>query len=81
MEKLVEVEFLDIEENEEYCTLIENVIRQCFLVENLEKTNFYVSITLTTSENIRKYNKQIIKKEKENRQIQGFYHKIYDSYY
>ena len=65
MEKLVEVEFLDIEENKEYCALIENVIRQCFLVENLEKTNFYVSITLTTSENIRKYNKQYRNIDKE----------------
>lgn len=58
MGKLVEIEFLDIEDNEEFSNLIEKVIKKCFSVENINEENFYVSVTLTTSENIRKYNKE-----------------------
>ena len=67
MEKLVEVEFLDIEENLNLVNKSnsENEKSDNEEKEKLEKTNFYVSITLTTSENIRKYNKQYRNIDKE----------------
>lgn len=65
MRKLAEVEFLDIEENNEYESLIQTVLEKCFEVENLLKTKLYVSVILTTKENIRKYNKEYRNIDKE----------------
>ena len=65
MNRIAEIEFLEIEEKEEYIELIEKVLEKCFSVENLDKTKFYVSVTLTTSENIRKYNKEYRNIDKE----------------
>ena len=53
---VTQIEFLDIEENEEYCKLIEKVASKCFEVENLGKKNLYLSVILTNPENIRKTN-------------------------
>ena len=55
---LVQVEFLDIQENKEYYELIKKVINKCFEVEDLVKKNLYVSIILTNPENIKKANKK-----------------------
>ena len=57
MEKVVEIEFLDIEENIKYTDFIEKIISKCFEIENLQKTKLYISITLTNPENIRRINK------------------------
>lgn len=57
MEKFVEIEFLDIEENKEYENLIENVINKCFEIEALDSTKMYISITLTNPKNIKRLNK------------------------
>lgn len=57
MEKYTEIEFLDIEENEEYKELILNVVRECFKTEHLENANMYLNVILTNPENIRKANK------------------------
>ena len=65
MRKLSEINFLEIEENEEYSSLIEQVLKKCFETENLENTKFYVSVTLTTPENIRRYNKNYRNIDKE----------------
>ena len=35
MKELVQIEFLDIEENEEYSKIIEKVIHKCFEEENM----------------------------------------------
>lgn len=51
-----EIKYLSIEQNVEFENLINNVINKCFEIENLK--NLYVSITLTTPENIQKINKQ-----------------------
>lgn len=51
-----EIEFLDIQENEEYKNLVNLVLNKCFEKE-IKNPNLYISITLTNSENIRKYNK------------------------
>lgn len=58
MQSLTEINFLDLEENENYTKLIEKVIDKCFEEENLKELNIYMSITLTTPEQIHKLNKE-----------------------
>ena len=65
MKKLAEIEFLDVEENKEYEKLIQKVLNKCFEVENMLDTRLYVSVTLTTPANIKKYNKEYRKIDKE----------------
>ena len=65
MKKLAEIEFLDVEENKEYEKLIQKVLNKCFEVENMLDTKLYVSVTLTTPANIKKYNKEYRKIDKE----------------
>ena len=55
--EITQIEFLDIKENEEIKKLIEKVASKCFEIENLENKNLYLSVILTTSENIRVTNK------------------------
>lgn len=65
MNQIVQVEYLDIEENKEYEELIKKVINQCFLEENLLDTNLYISVTLTTPQNIKEKNKEYRNIDKE----------------
>lgn len=65
MKGIVQVEFLDIEENIEYNNIINKVVNQCFVEEKLENTKLYISITLTTPENIRKINREYRNIDKE----------------
>lgn len=58
MDNIVEINFLDIEEDSKYIEEINKVIEKCFEEENLKSLNLYVSIVLTNPENIRKFNKQ-----------------------
>ena len=58
MQSIVEVSFLDLEENKEYIRLIEKVIDKCFEEENLKNLNIYMSITLTVPKQIHKLNKE-----------------------
>ena len=58
MKELVQIEFLDIEENEEYSKIIEKVIHKCFEEENLLKTKLYMSIILTTPDKIQEMNNE-----------------------
>lgn len=62
---LYEIQYLDVAENKEYEQIISKVVEECFKVENLLDSNLYISITLTTPENIRKYNKQYRNIDKE----------------
>lgn len=61
MENL-EIQYQDIERNKTYETIIKQVIDKCFETENLK--NLYISITLTTPENIRKINNKYRKIDK-----------------
>lgn len=65
MKEIAQIEFLDIEENNEYKELINTVINKCFEEENLKNTNLYISITLTTPRNIRNINKEYRNIDKE----------------
>lgn len=62
---MVQIEYLDIEEQKENEKLIEKVIKQCFIEEKLENTNLYIAITLTNPENIQKLNKEYRNIDKE----------------
>lgn len=53
-----EIIFDGVEENEDYILLIKRVINKCFEEENINSKKIYISITLTTSENIRMMNKK-----------------------
>ena len=65
MEKFAQVEFIDIEEKEEYKKLIEKVVDTCFKEENLIYTNLYLNVILTNPENIRIANKEYRNIDKE----------------
>lgn len=58
MSKVAEVLFLDIEEKKELVDFAENVLKECFKEEKIEKLNFYLSVTLTNPEQIHKLNKE-----------------------
>ena len=60
-----EIQYFDIQENKEYEEIIKKVVEECFKVEGLKNSKLYISITLTTSENIRKYNKKYRNIDKE----------------
>ena len=65
MDKFSEVNFIDIEENENYLELIEKVIGQAFSIEKIDKLNLYINVILTNPENIRKINKEYRNIDKE----------------
>ncbi len=60
-----EINFLDIEEKQEYIEIIENVIKECFIEENMTNSNLYISITLTDPKNIKEINKKYRNIDKE----------------
>lgn len=56
--KIYDIEYLDIEENNEYEKIVDKVLSKCFEVENLLSSNLYIGIMFTNPENIRKINKE-----------------------
>ncbi len=62
---VAEINFLDIEENQEYVDIINKVLKKCFEEENLNDKNLYVNIVLTNPSNIRKMNKEYRNIDKE----------------
>lgn len=63
--EIAEINFLDIEENNEYIEIVRKVIKKCFEVEALEEKNLYINIVLTDPRNIRKMNKEYRNIDKE----------------
>lgn len=55
--KIVDINFLDILEQDDYKELINNVLTKAFEEEGLNKINMYVNIILTNPSNIRNTNK------------------------
>lgn len=63
--ELAEIEFVDIEKNEE-CEKIANVVlKKCFEKENMLASNMYINIILTNPENIREINSKYRNIDKE----------------
>ena len=56
MEKLYEVQYEGIEEDERYEIIAEKVINECFKTEDLINSHLYISITFTTPEKIKELN-------------------------
>ena len=65
MDKHYEINYIDIEENLEYEKIIKKVLDQCYKTENLNDSNLYINIVLTTPENIKQINKQYRNIDKE----------------
>lgn len=55
---MYEIIYQDIEEKKEYEEVIKKVLTTCFKEEKIEDSNLYITITLTTPEQIRQINKQ-----------------------
>ena len=64
MQNKAEIEFLDLEENIEYVDIVNKVINKCFEIE-IKNPKIYISIILTTPQNIRKYNNEYRNIDKE----------------
>lgn len=62
---MYEIIYEDIEEKKEYEEAISKVLEQCFKEEKIEDSKLYITITLTTPENIRKVNKEFRNIDKE----------------
>ena len=58
MHKIVETYFLDITEDENLQKFIDNILKTCFKKENIYDLNFYMTVTLTTPEQIHILNKK-----------------------
>ena len=65
MKDCVQIEFWDIEENEDYKNIIEKVVKTCFEEEKLLNTNLYLNVILTNPETIRETNKKYREIDKE----------------
>lgn len=64
MNQIADINYEEIEKNEEYEELIKEITEQCFKEEKLDKTDLYLSITLSNEEYIHKINKETRKVDK-----------------
>lgn len=55
---ILEINYLDVEENEEDEKIIKKVLNKCFEEEKLKDKNLYVNVVLTNSKNIQVINKE-----------------------
>ncbi len=55
---ILEINYLDVEENEEDEKIIKKVLNKCFEEEKLKDKNLYVNVVLTDSKNIQVINKE-----------------------
>ena len=58
MNLVTQIVWKDIEVVESYEELVEKVIQECFEVEKIDPTSFYICVTLTNPENIKQMNQQ-----------------------
>ena len=65
MKNVAEIEYLDLDKNLECEELINKVLNECFHIEKLQNSKLYISIILTTPENIKKINKEYRNIDKE----------------
>ena len=64
MRKVVDIEFLNIPETEDYNGLIDMVLGECFKEENLLDSKLYISVILTNPDEIQRMNKEYRKIDK-----------------
>ena len=55
---MFEINYIDIQEKKEYEEIIKKVVKECFETEKITDSKMYINIILTTSKNIREYNKK-----------------------
>lgn len=55
---ILELNYLDIDENNSYKEIIKKVLQKCFEIEKLENKNLYVNVVLTNAKNIKSINKE-----------------------
>ena len=55
---ILELNYLDIDENNSYKEIIKRVLQKCFEIEKLENKNLYVNVVLTNAKNIKSINKE-----------------------
>ena len=63
--EIAEINFLDIDENEEYINILKKVLEKCISQEKLSNKNLYINVVLTNPYNIRKMNNQYRNIDKE----------------
>ena len=63
--EIAEINFLDIDEEQNYIDILNKVLKQCFKEEKLSKKNVYVNVVLTNPANIRKLNTEYRNIDKE----------------
>lgn len=63
--EISQINFLDIDENQEQINIINKVINQCFEEEKLKEKNLYINIVLTNPKNIKEMNKKYRNIDKE----------------
>ena len=65
MNEILEINYVDVEENTEHEKIINLVLENCFKEENMDKLGLYVSVTLTCPSYIRKINNEYRNIDKE----------------
>lgn len=55
---ILELNYLDIDENDSYKEIIKKVLKKCFEIEKLANKNLYVNVVLTNAKNIKSINKE-----------------------
>lgn len=58
MHKNIDILYMDIEENKMYNDQVEKVLKECLAREKLKKIPLFITIILTTDEEIKKINKE-----------------------
>lgn len=64
MRKVVDIEFLEIPQTDDYNGLIDMVLGECFKEENLINSKLYISVILTNPDEIQQMNKEYRKIDK-----------------
>ena len=62
---MFEINYIDIQEKKEYEEIIKKVVKECFETGKITDSKMYINIILTTSKNIREYNKKYRNIDKE----------------
>ena len=65
MNDFIQINLDDIEEDEKYSKIINQVLEKCYKVEKIDTTKIYINIILTNPEKIRQINKEYRNIDKE----------------